>query len=77
MTDIFKDLKIIINGYFKDNGNTFYINKSNKEDSLKRTTVKNNATVFGSLREAKKFLSDMSKDNVRFKECAFTFSEVQ
>jgi hypothetical protein len=77
VTDLAKDLKVVISGYFKDNGNTFYVNKLNKEDSLKKTTIKDNATVFSSIKEANIFLEKMSKNNVRFNECAFTFSEVR
>ena len=69
---------VIIKGIFKDGKGFFYISKDAcKHDSLCRTTVIENATIFKNDQEATKFLNKLRKNCERCKEVRFFIEEIE
>lgn len=62
---------LVIIGEFKDTKQRFFIDDSNKTDSLRRTLLKENATVFESIIDIQKYIEKMEKESHRFNECVF------
>ena len=65
---------VIIIGEFKDTKQKFFINELNKTDSLRRTLLEENATIFKSRLDAQKYVERIKKECHRFNECTFSFS---
>lgn len=63
----------VIIGEFKDTNQRFFIDDKNKTDSLRRTLLKESATVFKSETGAQKYVEKMEKECYRFNECTFSF----
>ncbi len=64
---------VIIVGEFKDTEQKFFIDISNKTDSLERTLLEKNATVFESRFDALRHIEKMEKECHRFNVCTFSF----
>lgn len=65
------NMKVIIKGIFKDTKQKFFVDKKNNSDSLKRTLLKERATVFISLVQAKRYLEKLAQESIRFDECEY------
>ena len=64
---------VVIVGEFKDTKQKFFIDVSNKTDSLKRTLLEKNATIFETIVDGQIYIEKMEKECHRFNECTFSF----